>query len=262
MWRRVITTLSPNSDSPWALASVCLLSVTHPCIHLPALLCSRPITALPRSYERSDSCPPGSSALPSMNSGSCYEQVSLIHALDLPIPPSPTTSQSPNVAFARYPSARRVSRFCGSRFCLTPAGSPIQTGRIEFVILRMDRSPPAAPHPASRRRSCIRFQAGERMPGEDFHLSDHVRFKAHWRRASGPSQLTQSVYLTLKSPVVPLGGRTGLIARPHMDRVVLRRPHQTRAWRSLLRTGDESANGVNGWSCPDLLTWLPRCKSC
>ena len=171
-----------DSHSPWALASVCLLSVTHPCIHLPALLCSRPITALPRSYERSDSCPPGSSALPSMNSGSCYEQVSLIHALDLPIPPSPTTSQSPNVAFARYPSARRVSRFCGSRFCLTPAGSPIQTGRIEFVILRMDRSPPAAPHPASRRRSCIRFQAGERMPGEDFHLSDHVRFKAHLRR--------------------------------------------------------------------------------
>ena len=138
-----------DSHSPWALASVCLLSVTHPCIHLPALLCSRPITALPRSYERSDSCPPGSSALPSMNSGSCYEQVSLIHALDLPIPPSPTTSQSPNVAFARYPSARRVSRFCGSRFCLTPAGSPIQTRRIEFVILRMDRSPPAAPHPAS-----------------------------------------------------------------------------------------------------------------
>ena len=115
-----------DSHSPWALASVCLLSVTHPCIHLPALLCSRPITALPRSYERSDSCPPGSSALPSVNSGSCYEQVSLIHALDLPIPPSPTTSQSPNVAFARYPSARRVSRFCGSRFCLTPAGSPIQ----------------------------------------------------------------------------------------------------------------------------------------
>ena len=107
-----------DSHSPWALASVCLLSVTHPCIHLPALLCSRPITALPRSYERSDSCPPGSSALPSMNSGSCYEQVSLIHALDLPIPPSPTTSQSPNVAFARYPSARRSPAFAGLGFAL------------------------------------------------------------------------------------------------------------------------------------------------
>lgn len=53
-------------------------------------------------------------------------------------------------------------------------------GRIEFVvILRMDRSPPAAPHLASRRRSCIQLQAGERLPGEDFHLSDHVRFRAH-----------------------------------------------------------------------------------
>jgi len=114
-----------------------------------------------------------------MNTSSCYGQGSLIHALDLPVPPSPTTSQSPNVAFARYPSARRVSRFFGSRFRLSLAGSPNQTGRIEFVILRMDRSPPAAPHPASRRRSCIRLQAGERLPEEDFHLSDHVRFQAH-----------------------------------------------------------------------------------
>ena len=128
----------------------------------------------------------GSSALASMNSGSCYEQVSLFHALDLPIPLSPTTALTPDTAFARYPSARRVSRFCGSRFRLTAAGSPIQNGRIEFVILRMDRSPPAAPHPASRRRSCIRLQAGERLPGEDFHLSDHVRFQAHCGRAIKP----------------------------------------------------------------------------
>ena len=151
---------------------------------------SRPITALPRYYGRSDSCPPGSSALASMNTSSCYGQVSLIHALDLPIPPSPTTGQALDIAFARYPSARRVSRFCGSRLHLTAAGSPTQTGRIEFVILRMDRSPPAAPHPASRRRSCIRLQAGERLPGEDFHLSDHVRFQAHCRRAIGPLQVT------------------------------------------------------------------------
>ena len=54
--------------------------------------------------------------------------------------------------------------------------------RIEFVILRTDRSPPAAPHHASLRRSCIRLQAGERLPEEDFHLSDHLRFQAHERR--------------------------------------------------------------------------------
>ena len=77
-------------------------------------------------------------------------------------------------------SSRRVSRFCGSRFHLSLAGSPTLTGRIEFLIVRMDRSPPAAPHPASRRRSSSWLQAGERIPEEDFHLSDHTRFQAHW----------------------------------------------------------------------------------
>ena len=181
---RVEPMVLSDSLSPWALASVCLLSVPRPCIHLPAPLCSRPVTALPHSYGRSDSCPPGSSALASMNTGSCYGQVSLLHALDLPIPPSPTTSQSPDVAFARYPSARRVSRSCGSRLRHSLAGSPTQTGRIEFVILRIDRSPPAAPHPASRRRSRSRLQAGERLPGEDFHLSERARFQARVRRGS------------------------------------------------------------------------------
>ena len=41
-----------------------------------------------------------------------------------------------------------------------------------FVILRAADSPPVALHTASRRRSYIRLQAGERMPEEDFHLSD------------------------------------------------------------------------------------------
>ena len=107
-------------------------------------------------------------------------QVSLIHVSDLPIPPSPTTPQALDADFTRYPSSRRVSRLRRSRLHLFPAGSPTLTGRIEFVILRMDRSPPAAPHPASRRRSCSRLQAGERIPEEDSHLSDQTRFQAHW----------------------------------------------------------------------------------
>ncbi len=107
------------------------------------------------------------------------EQVSLIHVSDLPIPPSPTTPQALDVDFARYPSSLRVSHCRGSRLHLSLAGSPTLTGRIEFVILRMDRSPPAAPHPASRRRSCSRLQAGERIPEENFHLSDQTRFQAH-----------------------------------------------------------------------------------
>jgi len=134
---------------------------------------SIPITGLHRYYGRSDSYPVGSSVPYWQHEHRLYpEQVSLLNASDLPIPPSPTTPQSLCAAFARYPSARRVSRSFGSRFHLCTAGSPDLTGRIEFVILRMDHSPPAAPHPASRRRSCIRLQAGERIPGRDFHPSD------------------------------------------------------------------------------------------
>ena len=107
------------------------------------------------------------------------EQVSLIHVSDLPIPPSPTTPQALDADFARYPSSRRVSCLRRSRLHHFPAGSPTLTGRIEFVILRVDRSPPAAPHPASRRRSCSRLQAGERIPEEDLHLFDQTRFQAH-----------------------------------------------------------------------------------
>jgi len=107
------------------------------------------------------------------------EQVSLIHVSDLPIPPSPTTPQALDVDFARYPSSHRVSHLRGSRLHLSYAGSPTLTGRIEFVILRMDRSPPVAPHPASRRRSYSWLQAGERIPEEDSHLSDQTRFQAH-----------------------------------------------------------------------------------
>jgi hypothetical protein len=63
-------------------------------------------------------------------------------------------------------------------------------GRIEFVILRTGRSPPAALHHALLRRSCIRLQAGERLPGEDFHLSDYSRFQAHLSPLRGSQQIT------------------------------------------------------------------------
>src|SRR4030095_13966666 len=65
-------------------------------------------------------------------------------------------------------------------------------GRIEFVILRTGRSPPTAPHHTSLRRSCCRLQAGERLPEEDFHLSDHLRFQAHVRRPVAAFGLTNA----------------------------------------------------------------------
>jgi hypothetical protein len=53
------------------------------------------------------------------------------------------------------------------------------TGRIEFVILRTGSSLPVAPHLVSRRRNNSSLQAGERIPEEDFHLSNQVHFQAH-----------------------------------------------------------------------------------
>ena len=165
-----------------------------------------PLQGLLRSYGRSDSCPHGSSALVCMNSGSCHEQVSLIYPHDLPIIPSPTTPVSPDVAFARYPSARQASPWQGSGLRLSLAGSPLSPGRIEFVIiLRTDRSPPVAPHPVLRRRSYSWLQTGERLSGEDFHLSDRVRFQAHECGDLSPLYLRGDSSPRLERPEGPLG---------------------------------------------------------
>jgi hypothetical protein len=59
-------------------------------------------------------------------------------------------------------------------------------GRIEFLIVRMALSPPVALHPASRRRSYIRLQAGVGIPGEDLHLPDQLRSQAHGPRCARP----------------------------------------------------------------------------
>jgi hypothetical protein len=121
---------------------------------------------------------PGSSGRSSMNSGSFSEQLSLIHASGLLDHSVSTHLMRHCRRFLTLPFSSTASRF-RSRLRPCIAGSPITPGRIEFVILRTGRSPPAAPHHASLRRSCIRLQAGERMPEEDLHLSDHLRFQAH-----------------------------------------------------------------------------------
>jgi hypothetical protein len=106
---------------------------------------------------------PGSSGRSSMNSGSFSEQVSLIHASGLLDHSVSTHLMRHCRRFLTLPFSSTASRF-RSRLPPCIAGSPITPGRIEFVILRTGRSPPAAPHHASLRRSCTRFQAGERMP--------------------------------------------------------------------------------------------------
>ena len=96
-----------------------------------------------------------------MNTDHSAGQVSLIHAPGLPTIPSPTTcgcSVSSGHATHRRIEPRLLPHEVypngnsGLRHSL--AGSPHHTGRIEFLIVRTGRSPPAAPHPVSPRRSC------------------------------------------------------------------------------------------------------------
>ena len=62
-------------------------------------------------------------------------------------------------SFNTLPLSSAGSLSKGTGFALLPASSPVSPGRIEFVILRTGRSPPVAPHPASRRRSYLWLQA-------------------------------------------------------------------------------------------------------
>ena len=98
---------------------------------------------------------------PATTSRLLHAQVSLIHAPGLPTLPSPTTcgcSVSPGHVTCRRVEPRLlphgISPNGNSGLRHSLAGSPHHTGRIEFLIVRTGRSPPAAPHPVSPRRSC------------------------------------------------------------------------------------------------------------
>ena len=59
-------------------------------------------------------------------------------------------------------------------------GLASRRGRIEFVILRIARSPRVAPHPRlTARRSYLWLQAGPGSPGVDLHLPDVIRLRTH-----------------------------------------------------------------------------------
>ena len=85
----------------------------------------------------------------------------------------------PVIAFTHYPSASRASGSLRSGLRLSLAGSPRDKAESSSLALRTGRSPPVAPHPASRRRSYVRLQAGECVPEEDFHLSDLTHLQTH-----------------------------------------------------------------------------------
>jgi hypothetical protein len=179
--RRHSSSLSPIRHWRW------------PCRHRSTLfestflrsLRSTPVTELLRYYGRSDSCLLRLFGTWSMNSVSFHKQVSLIHASSLPDHSVSNHLTHPRRRFVTLPlSATGFPVLQGSGLRLSHAGSSTAPGRIEFVILRTGRSPPAALHPASRRRSCSWLQAGERIPEEDLHLPDHSRSQAHARQVS------------------------------------------------------------------------------
>jgi len=83
----------------------------------------------------------------------CGEQVSLIHASGPPIIPSPTTLGLP--PSLSHPTPQRVGLLTGvSPGFATKSQARQLSGRIAFVILRTDRSPPA----------CLRVRTGRLLP--------------------------------------------------------------------------------------------------
>jgi hypothetical protein len=75
------------------------------------------------------------------------------------------------------------SGLSGPGFALTPASSPLSRRRIGFVILRAALPPPAAPHLASRRRSCLRLHVMVTSHDTDFHRAHNAYSQTHRRPA-------------------------------------------------------------------------------
>jgi len=116
-----------------------------------------------------------------MNTVLSLTQVSLVHPHVLPDHSVPKHLTHSRRRFITLPLSATGFPPLGSGLRLSHAGSSAAPGRIEFVILRTGRSPPAALHHASLRRSSSWLQAGERLPGEDFHLSERARSQARVR---------------------------------------------------------------------------------
>ena len=144
---------------------LCVPSAWSSRLHLPAPLRSPGITRLHRYYGCSDSWTAGSSALQGrMNTvfGRPGLPVSRHRPSDHSVSNHlPSSRQVSGVFSARLTGPpRRGHPFRGHASWASPFPSRLATtaGRIEFLALRTDRSPPVALHLASRRRSYFRLQ--------------------------------------------------------------------------------------------------------
>jgi len=125
-----------------------------------------------------------------MNTVLSLTQVSLVYPHVLPDHSVPKHLTHSRRRFITLPLSATGFPPLGSGLRLSHAGSSAAPGRIGFVILRTGRSPSAALHHASLRRSSSWLQAGERLPGEDFHLSERARSQARVRRWLCPAVKT------------------------------------------------------------------------
>ena len=165
----ILRRLSPPVLAQRAMSMVVVQPTTSMRLHLPASLRSTGITPLRRYYGCSDSCLrsgrqtgiPVSFAVPSVHSASNHPLPSRCVVWGFTTSGLPTTASCEMRRITLRDLASWASPFMGR---LATA-----TGRIEFAVadqsqplLRTGRSPPVAPHPASRRRSYHRLPGARR----------------------------------------------------------------------------------------------------
>jgi hypothetical protein len=140
---------------------------------------SRPVTALPRYYERSDSCSPGSSASSGMNTVSIGQQVSLVHTAR-----SSTHSVTKHLAHPAIASPLPTQRgrlpglYPGLDFTLNPqARRYARPNRVRYPTDCMFASGCSPPRLTATQ---LPLATGSgHLPGGDFHPSDRACSQAH-----------------------------------------------------------------------------------
>jgi len=148
-------------------------------------LCSMPVTALPRSYGRSDSCPPrSSSTLGGMNSSSRRRQVSLVHTAR-PSMPSVTKHLAHPAIASPLPAqrGRLPGLYSGLDFTLNPqARRYARPNRVRQPTDCMFASGCSPPRLTTRQLPSATGIG--HLPEGDFHPSDCACSQAHGFRLS------------------------------------------------------------------------------
>jgi hypothetical protein len=140
---------------------------------------SRPITALPRYYGRSDSCSPGSSASSGMNTVSISQQVSLVHMARPSMHSVTNHLTRPVIAFTLPAQRDRLPDILsGLDFTSNEqARCIVRPNRVRHPTDCMFASGCSPPRlTATQLPSATRIG---HLLGKDFHFTDRACFQAH-----------------------------------------------------------------------------------